>query len=175
MRIGYVSTKCVSRFDFQNPRTEDIRIEDIAHALSNLCRFNGHTRKFYSVAEHCCHVHDSLIDHKKWGLMHDAAEAYLGDIVNPVKALLPEFKVLEERLLQKVTERFGLKWPIPKLVHHIDVLMCKTEALDLLGEDFHFIDGNILDVTFPCWEPGIAQKQFMERYNENVRTESSSG
>ena len=79
-----------------SPDPEQIQIEDIAHALSNLCRFGGHTREFYSVAQHSVLVSQNVPDDLRLvGLMHDATEAYCGDMIRPLKNVLPEFKELE--------------------------------------------------------------------------------
>src|ERR1051326_5301684 len=97
-----------------NPRPEDIDIVDIAHALSNQCRFTGHTRFFYSVAQHSCLVSDECANpHKLGGLLHDASEAYLSDIARPIKAQ-PGFgevyKTCENKLMIAVAKRFSLDW-----------------------------------------------------------------
>src|SRR6266496_1501995 len=69
-----------------NPDPDDIQIEDIAHALSNQCRFSGHCKQFYSVAEHSCRVSDLCsYEHQLGGLLHDGTEAYLSDIARPIK------------------------------------------------------------------------------------------
>lgn len=98
-----------------------INIVDIAHALSQTCRFGGHTEPFYSVADHCCNLVDYLIDESgelriaqpflhtiQTALLHDAAEAYLGDVVAPLKGLLPYYAELERPLLDRILSRFGV-------------------------------------------------------------------
>jgi 5'-nucleotidase len=81
-----------TRFDLAEPRAEDVRIEDIAYALSKLCRFTGHCKRFYSVAQHSIHVAEIVAEtHPEWALaalLHDAEEAYIGDISSPLKALI---------------------------------------------------------------------------------------
>lgn len=125
-----------------NPLTNEnedcgpIVLMDIAHALSNLCRFNGHTKRFYSVGEHSLHV-SALLEHhgpniQAWGLLHDAAEAYLGDMVRPIKQRMPEFKAIEDRLLQRIAKRFDLVWPIPDVVFDADDILLATEFRDLM-------------------------------------------
>jgi hypothetical protein len=76
-----------------DPRPDEVYIEDIAHALGNICRFNGHCLRFYSVAEHCFHVSHKVVPGLAlMGLLHDAAEAYVCDVVRPVKPYLKEYK-----------------------------------------------------------------------------------
>src|SRR5579885_2784587 len=89
MRHGdWIQTYCGVAFYPLDPRPEEILIEDIAHALSMLCRFTGHVKRFYSVAQHCVYVsHRCDPKDALWGLLHDAAEAYLNDISRPVKSL----------------------------------------------------------------------------------------
>src|SRR6266496_3875421 len=73
-------------FNVFNPKPEDVDIRDIAHALSNQCRFTGHTKEFYSVAQHSVLVSTFCApEDAAWGLLHDASEAYLSDIASPVK------------------------------------------------------------------------------------------
>lgn len=91
------------------PRGEDIDLLDIAHALSNQCRFAGHTRSFYSVAEHSVYV--SRIVPPEWaavGLLHDASEAYLMDVPRPIKGHLGGYREMEEALMWTVCARFNL-------------------------------------------------------------------
>lgn len=133
----------------------EILIEDIAHSLAHVCRFNGHTRTFYSVADHSIRVAEALPDKLKlWGLLHDAAEAYLGDVVGPIKdrffiklnhphgeQYLPggrrmshveTFSNAEDRVLRRVALAFGLGWPIPERVKTADLVLLLTELRDLM-------------------------------------------
>ena len=132
--------------DLLNPKEEDILIEDIAHALANTCRFNGHVKRFYSVAEHSV-LCANLIENKRYqldALLHDASEAYLGDITRPLKALLPNYMAIEERFQRVIAKKFGLSFPMPKEVKEIDNRMLVIEAQQLRKEakvvqiDFHY-------------------------------------
>lgn len=117
-----------------DPRPEDVDLGDIAHALANLCRFGGHTRKHYSVAQHSVMV-SYLVPPElaAVALLHDAAEAYLGDVVRPLKSLLArQYSVLEQLSEQVIAQRFGLPAPPwPAEVKHADnvVLSLEREAL----------------------------------------------
>ena len=95
--------------DLANIRPEDIDLVDIAHALSKLCRYGGHTTRHYSVAEHSLNVMD-MVDplYKREALMHDATEAYVGEMTAPLKRLLLEYTHIEMRVERVIAERFQL-------------------------------------------------------------------
>mgnify|MGYP005850916999 FL=1 len=132
--MSWIQTYTGRMFWPMRPRVEDLDIRDIAHSLAMQCRFNGHCRVFYSVAEHCVRVSRILPQElAAWGLLHDAAEAYMSDLPRPVKQSLPEFAAAEERLLQVVADRFGLAWPIPQAVWQADDALLATEARDLMA------------------------------------------
>lgn len=137
----WINTASGRRFDIMSPRAEDVDIRDIAQALSNQCRFNGHCSRFYSVAEHCLHVSEVLegTGAELWGLMHDAAEAYVGDVVYPLKMTkdMAQFLRIEERVHQAVAERYGLPWPMPEVVHVADRFVLCSEARVLLNAHPH--------------------------------------
>jgi hypothetical protein len=123
-----------------DPRPEDVRIEDIAHALSQVCRFTGHTLYFFSVAQHSLncmefakHAHGSRT--QLHALLHDAAETYLCDLARPVKLFMPEYKKLEQQLELVIFEGLGLVPPGPNLnsvVKWIDNVMLATEGKELM-------------------------------------------
>ena len=105
MRGSYIPTFTGLKFYPLDPHDQDrYRIEDIAHALANCCRFAGHTREFYSVAQHStlmCSMTDD-ITLKRWALMHDSCEAYVGDMVRPLKKFYIPWKRIERRILEQV-------------------------------------------------------------------------
>lgn len=109
-----------------NPKPEDICIEDIAHALSNQCRFGGHLPEFYTVAQHSCHVAEMCEDPLA-GLLHDASEAYLLDIPSPIKQRIPEYKAWENNLMEVIAMKFGFTYPFHESVKAADKLMLQRE------------------------------------------------
>ncbi len=140
MSLDYIETFTGRSFRPLSPGDAPIVIEDIAHALSNQCRFSGHTRVHYSVAEHSVRVSKLLADwgapkeEQLWGLLHDASEAYLVDIPAPLKST-PAFAaycVAEAALQQAICLRFGLPVEQPKSVALADRVLLATEARDLM-------------------------------------------
>jgi 5'-deoxynucleotidase YfbR-like HD superfamily hydrolase len=116
-----------------NIRVEDISIEDIAHHLGRICRFNGAVTGFYSVADHCIKISNRASEENKlWGLLHDAAEAYLGDITRPVKQKFKSFvEPVEEEILYVIADKFGLPPMMPQEIIDLDNQILEEE-LELL-------------------------------------------
>ncbi len=121
-------------FDVLRPDPTLIDISDIAAALSKLCRFGGHCKKFYSVAEHSItsskwmgNRYQGNTPLRIWALLHDASEAYMVDIPRPVKRQLQEYVRLEDAIQHSIAVRFGLPWPMPEEVHIVDHDMLAME------------------------------------------------
>lgn len=147
------------------PLPTEVHLRDIAHHLSNLCRFNGATREFYSVAQHSVLVARQLPPElQRWGLLHDASEAYVGDMVRPLKYQLPEYRLVELRVMHAIAERFGLTWPEPPEVKLADNLVLNVERCDLLdhGADWPGWDRRPGEVpTIQPWAPREAKARFL--------------
>jgi 5'-nucleotidase len=131
----YIQTFTGRRFYPAAPSPEDIDIVDIAHALSMLCRYTGHVKKFYSVAEHCLHVSREVPpEYALQGLLHDAAEAYVNDLARPMKRQpgMERYKEIEEGIERVIAEKFHIDFPYHESVKVADTRMLYTERRDLL-------------------------------------------
>ena len=121
-------------FDPRNPQPAMVRLDDIIHSLSLMNRFNGAALFPYSVAQHSLHVAELLPPELRLeGLLHDAAEAYIGDMVSPLKQVMPEYKAVEARISAVVAEVFGLAYPEPRLVKQADLAVLAAEREQVLG------------------------------------------
>ena len=139
----YMKTYSGLRIDPFDPKPEEIRIEDIAHALSLICRGNGQVTHFYSVAQHCLNCekeaeargYDRRI--RLACLLHDASEAYLNDIIRPVKQYLAKYQETEDHFLDVIYQHFGLgdltkeEW---ETVREIDDILLDYDLVELLRE-----------------------------------------
>lgn len=137
---GWIQTIKGNPFYLFEPRPGDFDIEEIAHALSMQNRFNGHTPFPYSVAQHSVLVSCLL---ESWGeprevalcgLLHDAAEAYVGDVVRPLKLALPGYKLIEKRIERALAEQFRIPFPFPPVIKRADNAMLLAEKNCLLEE-----------------------------------------
>jgi hypothetical protein len=139
-----ICTRMGIYFNFADPRPEQINAVDIAWGLAHTCRFGGHTNTFYSVAQHCvlaaelARAAGASLAVQRDVLMHDASEAYTGDMVRPLKNLLPDFRAIEKRIERVIEERFGLTCEANKdEIKTLDLIMLKTEQRDLTAAAGH--------------------------------------
>lgn len=183
-RIGdWVQTFTNKQFYPLDPLPEDVCIEDIAHALSNLCRFTGNSRNSYSVAQHSVLVASIVPDHLRlFAICHDAAEAYIGDIARPTKSSLfcsvngsqpfIPIKKVESRIFGTIIAALGVAKITREealIVKEADDVLLHTEARDLMphNPDGNWWDGKLtLDQTIVPWSPFYAKKTFLEKFAE---------
>lgn len=146
-------------------------LKDIAHSLSMQCRYTGHTKRFYSVAEHCVlmsrYVTD--LDCKIMALYHDAAEAYIGDVASPVKRCLPDYKKIEENIERRLFTWLGYDVPlcVKKLVKILDIrIMLRERDVLLPMTNVRWIENEVvtpLDIDIMCWSPAKAEREFLKQ------------
>ena len=171
-----VSGRWVNPFD---PDPDQIELPDIARALANQCRFGGHCRTFYSVAQHCVLVSE-LIEEEGGSsedalaaLMHDAAEAYLGDLPHPIKhrsELGARFIDAEKPLERVIRDRFAITHSSPE-VKRIDRALLATERREFSAERWHWpeLAGVApLDLELQAWSPDDAAEAFVRRFEALV-------
>lgn len=150
-----------------DPQVADIRITDIAHALSNVCRFGGHCDPFYSVAQHSVHV-SRLVPQElaMTALLHDATEAYIGDMVRPLKQNMPQFQEVEDRLWAVVAAAFSLPLELDAKIKHADNVALMTERRDIVIWTPHVwsTDETPDEELIRPLAPGEARELFLKRY-----------
>lgn len=154
-----------------DPRIEDLDPRDIAHALSLLCRYGGHVKRFYSVAEHCVLMSRAVApEHALWALLHDAAEAYVVDVPRPLKLSMPDYRAAEAAIMDVICERFGLHRHEPKAVKDADNAILNDEREALMAPPplpWRAIEQvPRLGVTIRCWAPTVAEYEYARRLQE---------
>jgi uncharacterized protein len=156
-----------------DPQPEEVLIEDIAHGLGRICRFGGHTRDFYSVAQHSVIVSNILPEELALaGLLHDATEAYIGDMVRPLKYSVPQYMLIEDRLWDVIAARFNLPRILPPEIKHADNVALITERRDLLEKQRKWGDWSkayapLPDIIRPVG-PNLAETMFMIRFQQLI-------
>ena len=157
-------------FSFINPDAYRFDIETIAHALSNLCRFTGHTSAFYSVAQHSVLV-SRLVprEMRLAGLLHDATEAFVGDMTKPLKDMFPEFRRIEKNIGAAICRQYSIPFPLPQEIKQADLILLATEQRDLMPRvnmQWSYLEGvEPLKETIIPWPPALAKEQFLARFH----------
>lgn len=183
-RGNWILTATGGRFYFGDPKPEDFNIEDIATALSRINRFGGHTTKFYSVAQHVVlgtrwlvktmgasfdlSITGDSADARTF-LLHDAAEAYMGDMVRPLKALMPAFTEVELRLEASLAKRFDTRFPFPPWVKRLDNELLVTEARDVRVDAGLWTNTTgiaALPFKINPWGPEKAKREFLKEWEK---------
>jgi uncharacterized protein len=175
---GWIATYTGKKFSPLNPRVEDVDIRDIAHALSNVCRFSGHVSSFYSVAQHSVLAAEYVTwPHKLAALLHDASEAYICDMSRPVKhdPAMATYRDAEKRLMAVIEKKFNVNCDVPA-VHDVDTRLLFTERRDLMpaSPDWGGRWGSV--IPFPSvivpWTPEDAKQRFLDRFYSLNKTVS---
>lgn len=178
-RGAWMQTFTGKQFWPLDPRLEDVDAVDIGHALSMVCRYGGHVRRFYSVAEHTVLISRWLeAQGASWdvvlaGLLHDAAEAYIGDMVRPLKHHMPAYQAIDVKVSAVIFEAFGCPVEyaaeLPVGVREADnrILLDERDALLSVPPEAWQQEGlERLGVQIVGWEPVFAEFQWAERFRE---------
>lgn len=157
-------------FNLLKPCVTSIDIDDIAHALSHLCRYTGHVSDFYSVAQHSVLVSNIVpIEDAMWGLLHDAPEAYIGDVSSPLKQLLQDYRYIETGVTEQICIKFDLPLKEPPSVKSADMIALATEKRDLMpgGWEWGYLHGVLaMERRIEPMPPQVARAAFLHRYHE---------
>ena len=132
---GWIATFSGLKVTPLKPTPEMFNIEDIAHSLAQQCRFTGHTHGFMSVAQHSIMVSETAPKNSLWGLLHDASEAFIGDLASPTKYNSPlgiEYRIVEDHLMRAICQQFRLHPCIPGEVERADLAILTAEARDFM-------------------------------------------
>jgi 5'-deoxynucleotidase YfbR-like HD superfamily hydrolase len=178
----FIGLQSKAKMWFERPHDSQFTLSDLVLGLSNLCRFGGQTFFHYSVAQHSCYVHDIVPDEfKKWGLMHDAAEALMGvDLPRPFKYRddMTPFRKIEAKVQDVVAERFALPHYIPLEVKRADIQMFMTEQLYFFNmvSNGNMSEEELLgivpaEVKIEQWSQVRAQLEFLKRFQQNFDTQ----
>lgn len=156
-------------FDFEAPETSTYTIDDVAHALSLICRFGGHCAWHYSVAQHSVYV--SRVVEPRFAyqaLMHDAGEFAVGDMPKPLKTMLPDYSTIEKRVEADVFRRFNVRLPMPPEIKTADYRMLATEQRQVMGnkDSWSHKSAPFENFKIEIWSPQYAKKAFLERFEE---------
>lgn len=150
----------------------DIDLRDIAHALSMQCRFNGHSKKFYSIAEHSILMHNLVRpEYALEALLHDAVEAYIGDIITPLKHYIPEIKTIERRIDRVIRSTFNLPSFISPEVKAADLFMLATESEYVMSgqvQDWELHVTPLARVKFNFWTPKKVERIFLRMAKTHI-------
>lgn len=168
--------------DPMNIQESDIQIEVIAHALAGVCRYNGHTADHkgdpihYSVAQHCVLLSQHVPEHlRKAALLHDASEAFCGDLIAPYKQFLPEFTHIEEGILRTIFNRYNVPFELLDEIHEYDKGISISEMAVLLPHiDSHlYKTGKDLTITVEPWSAVLSKAAYMMQFYRLFPTEKA--
>ena len=177
--VDFIETYTGRAFWPLSPKPEDVSIIDIAHSLSNQCRYSGATSALYSTAQHCCLLSNYVEKHMKGStaldalqiLMHDSAEAYLVDVPRPVKQHMPEYRKWDKTITMVIRSWLGIgDVPIPEWQDELDSRIIVDERAQLMSDSgldwMHDPSHGVypLGIFIVPWSPQVAEQQFLLRY-----------
>lgn len=167
-REGWMRCNSGVYINILEPNPIHLLVEDIAHGLSNMPRFGGQFPFWYSVSDHCIYCVNYMIDrgYKKSdifsALMHDASEAYIMDIISPLKKLLTNYSEIEDNFMKILSKKFEFDYPLNQIIKEIDLISLKSDWRFFIGEEKYFFERDRIDSKmlflelFEKFRPSIA-------------------
>ena len=172
---NWIQTYTGKAFNFINPQKELVDIQDISVGLNNIYRYTGQTDYKYTVAMHSIIVSTLVpLEFAIYGLLHDATEAYLGDMHSPLKKYLPKYRKIEKNLHKVIMDKFNLQREVPQIVKDVDLKLLYTEKRDLFKDKLNW--GNEVEpYKFNIFDMIEITKRinFLDRFNllyEEIKT-----
>lgn len=176
----WISLLSGGKFNYNKPEESDVTLDDIASALSNICRYSGHLPRFYSVAQHLVNTSHLVSEDLAFtALMHDTAEAFTNDLPTPLKWALPIFKELEVSIESAMSKKFGFQFPYPQEIKDADTIMLILEKRYVKGDKsvwpaYEEIEKKIVrnqrklldKIDLESWQPRRAKREFLERFHQ---------
>ena len=174
--MGYITTYTGKKFDPLEPEIENLDIRDIAHSLSLTCRGNGHVKNFFSVGQHCvsCAKEAAARGYSNRivlaCLLHDASEAYMSDVPRPFKEVLPEYQMLEDKLIDMIFLRFlgstlsEKEW---QLVKEVDDDLLYFDMIELLGVPQDGVEPKIhIELDYSVKDFDEVEREYLDLYEQ---------
>jgi hypothetical protein len=180
--LGKFQTYSGCEIDFNAPDKQNILLEDIAHSLAHICRFNGHISKFYSVAQHSVLVtYLAPEELHKAAILHDAAEAYLGDVISPLKNLLGKpYTDLECKFLKAVADKWDINYsdferikPYDRMALEIEDAYFNQGNGSLFIRDFHRISDSLIGVLHQVWSVETSRQLYSQVAKTTLKEENA--
>lgn len=169
----WIQTVSGGKFHLLAPTPEEVNLDDITWSLSMQCRYVGHVDRHYSVAEHSWLLSYAVApEHALHALMHDATEAYVGDMSGPLKLLLPAYKEIENKIWDAIAQKFGITPELPAEVKDADARILLNERVALMPNT-RYPWGSVEHleplpgwITPEGWNQQQARERFIDRYLE---------
>jgi 5'-deoxynucleotidase YfbR-like HD superfamily hydrolase len=145
--------------DIMNPTPDMFDIEDIAHGLSFQCRFAGQIPEFFTVAQHSINVSKICPQELRMAaLLHDAPEFIMGDLASPIKTWLPNYKEIENRILEVIAKKFGFQYPLDTFIKTADQAAFQHEYRNLIT--------GLRGPNFIVMSSPVAKANFLAQYHK---------
>lgn len=166
--ITHIRTINGIQIDVANPTPEMFDIFDIAHGLARVCRFGGQIDDFFNVAQHSINVAKRVpAQHQLAALLHDAPEFIMGDMPRPLKLLMPDYKRVENKIMEAIAERFKIQFPFHPVIKEVDIEMLEYENRNLITGPR---DNEFIVMPF-----AVARREFLKMFHHLANRRQHGG